>query len=210
MQYIHLRFLIHDDSSYKTFISSLTSWVVSLRWGDHWFHVFVEPHFSNDSFFEKTIRSTGLYVNSKCKIMAEGFRFMPLGLVRLITFRLSAWVSKVQTWAHVSTRVWSGRVTRRCHNRNPRWETGLGNANDVTHRKRAEDLGDFDKVSLVEFCLGRRRLAFTKGAEILYRHWVPHVLGGRWKSQNRKNVYLSPYIEEPLNSKLIKKVSYLN
>ena len=28
--------------------------------------------------------------------------------------------------------------------------------------------------------------------------------GGRWKSQNRMNVYLSPYVEEPLNSKLIK------
>ena len=30
--------------------------------------------------------------------------------------------------------------------------------------------------------------------------WV----GGRWKSQNRKNVYLSPYVEEPLNLKVIK------
>ena len=28
--------------------------------------------------------------------------------------------------------------------------------------------------------------------------------GGRWKSQNRKNVYLSPYVEKPLNSKVIK------
>ena len=28
--------------------------------------------------------------------------------------------------------------------------------------------------------------------------------GGRWKGQNRKNVYLSPYVEEPLNSKVIK------
>ena len=28
--------------------------------------------------------------------------------------------------------------------------------------------------------------------------------GVRWKSQNRKNVYLSPYVEEPLNSKVIK------
>ena len=28
--------------------------------------------------------------------------------------------------------------------------------------------------------------------------------GGRWKSQNRKNVYLSSYVEEPLNSKVIK------
>ena len=36
-------------------------------------------------------------------------------------------------------------------------------------------------------CYGRRR------------RW-----GGRWKSQNRKNVYLSPYVEEPLNSKVIK------
>ena len=25
-----------------------------------------------------------------------------------------------------------------------------------------------------------------------------------WKSQNRMNVYLSPYVEEPLNSKVIK------
>ena len=30
--------------------------------------------------------------------------------------------------------------------------------------------------------------------------------GGRWKSQNRKNVYLSPYVEEPLNSKAIKSI----
>ena len=28
--------------------------------------------------------------------------------------------------------------------------------------------------------------------------------GGRWKSQNRKNVYLFPYVEQPLNSKVIK------
>ena len=34
---------------------------------------------------------------------------------------------------------------------------------------------------------------------------APHKMGGgEWKSQNRKNVYLSPYIEEPLNSKVIK------
>ena len=29
----------------------------------------------------------------KCNIMAKGFRFMALGLVRLRTFRLSAWVT---------------------------------------------------------------------------------------------------------------------
>ena len=32
-----------------------------------------------------------------CNIIAEGFRFMPLGLVRLRTFRLSTWVSLVQS-----------------------------------------------------------------------------------------------------------------
>ena len=39
----------------------------------------------------------------------------------------------------------SGRVTQRCHN-NPRGETGLASANDVTHGKRAEDLGNLKKV----------------------------------------------------------------
>ena len=34
---------------------------------------------------------------------------------------------------------------------------------------------------------------------------VSYEMGGRWKSQNRKNVYLSPYVEEPLNSKVIKR-----
>ena len=33
---------------------------------------------------------------------------------------------------------------------------------------------------------------------------APQEMGGRWKSQNRKNVYLSPYVEEPLNSKVLK------
>ena len=102
-------------------------------------------------------------------------------------------------------RGWSGRVTQRCHN-SPRWETGLASANDVTHRKRAEDLGNLKKVSGVQTCLGRRRLAFAclpkPGQWPLWR--VPHEMGGRWKSQNRKNVYLSPYVEEPLNSKVIK------
>ena len=31
------------------------------------------------------------------------------------------------------------------------------------------------------------------------------MLGVGQNSQNRKNVYLSPYVEEPLNSKVIKK-----
>ena len=37
--------------------------------------------------------SSLMLVQQECNIMAEGFRFMPLGLVRLRTFRLSAWVT---------------------------------------------------------------------------------------------------------------------
>ena len=37
-----------------------------------------------------------------------------------------------------------------------------------------------------------------------YGHCTRCGGGGRWKSQNRKNVYLSPYVEEPLNWKVIK------
>ena len=48
-----------------------------------------------------------------------------------------------------------------------------------------------------------RRVDFRLLAETLGRcrtRWR----GSRWKSQNRKNVHLSPYVEEPLNSKVIK------
>ena len=59
---------------------------------------------------------------------------------------------------------------------------------------------DFEKSQLGEF--GRGRLAFACSR----RPWVDVAPdgGGRWKSQNRKIVSLSPYVEEPLNSKVIK------
>ena len=70
------------------------------------------------------------------------------------------------------------------------------------HRKCTEDFGIFENVSWVESCLRRSRLTFA----CLRRPWagVARDGGGRWKSLNRKNVYLSPYVEEPLNSKVIK------
>ena len=55
----------------------------------------------------------------------------------------------------------------------------------------------------VEFCLGGRRLTFPRSfAEALWQ--VSHVVWGRWKSQHRKNVCLSPYVKKPFNSKVIK------
>ena len=82
----------------------------------------------------------------------------------------------------------------------PRWEAGIESANDVTHRKRAEDLGNFEE-GWVESCLGRRRLTFAcsrRPCDGCAR------VGVGAKSQNRNNVHPSPYVEEPLNSKVIK------
>ena len=96
----------------------------------------------------------------------------------------------------------NGRVTQRCHN-SPYWKRGYGvRVTSRTGRAR-RILGDFEKVSWDETCLGGRRLVFACSRRLLWR--VAHVLGGgRRKSQNRKNVPLSPYVEEPLNSKVIK------
>ena len=58
-------------------------------------------------------------------------------------------------------------------------------------------------VSWDETCLGGRRLAFVYSR----RPWAGVArdgVGGRWKSQDRKIVPLSPYVEKPLNSKVIK------
>ena len=71
------------------------------------------------------------------------------------------------------------------------------------HWKCAEDLGNFKKSQLV----GLRPVSGEDGWLLLVHRGlgqVSHEMGGRLKSQNRKNVYLSPYVEEPLNSKVIK------
>ena len=63
--------------------------------------------------------------------------------------------------------------------------------------------GILKKVSRVETRHQTRRVDFRLLAEALDRchtRWG----GGRWKSQNRKIVPLFPYVEKPLNSKVIK------
>ena len=101
----------------------------------------------------------------------------------------------------VSARMWSGRVTQRCHN-SPRWETGLQSANDVTHRKRAEDFGNLKKVSRVETRHRTRRVDFRLLAETF---GAGATLDGGGDGKARiERLCLSPYVEEPLNSKVIK------
>ena len=63
--------------------------------------------------------------------------------------------------------------------------------------------GGFWKSQLSSW-LGRRRLTFTSSPKPSQWHTCCGA-GGRWKSQNRKNVNLCSYVEEPLNSKVIKR-----
>ena len=55
------------------------------------------------------------------------------------------------------------------------------------------------RTSRVDFRGSQRRDEFACYGCHTRWGWV-----GRWKSPNRKNVYLSPYVEEPLNSKVIR------
>ena len=143
--------------------------------------------------------------------MAKGFRFMPLGLVRLRNFQLGIWVTSVQIWVQVLTRTRGGCIVHRCQNKNPIERLTSGCEWRHAPEARAEDFGEFWKSQLFELrhasgedgwlSLARRSQAiwlFVAGATRVGRG------GGRWKSQNRKSAYLSPYVEEPLNSKVIK------
>ena len=128
---------------------------------------------------------------------------MPLCLVWLRTFQLSTWVSYVQTWAQVLTRARGGCVIHRCQNKNPlgMWMTSC------TGSARG-GFGTFEKVIWVENETPneKSRLSGLAKARRICALRAPHEMVGmgRWKSQNRKNVYLSPYVEKPLNSKVIK------
>ena len=74
---------------------------------------------------------------------------MPLDLVRLRTFGSVHWLLRCNINAGVHARADRADVSLRDHN-SPRWKTGLASANDVTHRKHAEDLGNLKKASRVE------------------------------------------------------------
>ena len=110
----------------------------------------------------------------------------------------------MQTWLQVLTQARGGCVVHRCQNKNPieRLTSGC----EWCHVPEAHMQRILKKsVSWVESCLGRRLLTFASSPKPGQRPWAGVTRDrGRWKSQNRKNVYLSPYVEEPLNSKVIK------
>ena len=104
--------------------------------------------------------------------------------------------------AGVHARGRNGRVTQRCHN-SPDGKRGYRVR--VTSRTGSarriwgilKKLVELSPASEEDGWLSLAGRGLATGA---------HEMGGggRWKSQHRKNVYLSPYVEEPLNSKVIK------
>ena len=86
--------------------------------------------------------TTGIIVTFMGNIMAEGFRFMPLGLVKLRTFRS-------QCMGYLGATLTQGLTRARGVNVSLRDVTiaqignGVTECGAVTHRKRAEDLGRF-------------------------------------------------------------------
>ena len=138
--------------------------------------------------------------------MAEGFRFIYLAFGFSYADNLTAQcIGELGTnlCTGVDARARAVCVVHRCQNKNPRSKGGPVDVNDVMHRKRARKIWEiFEKVSWVEFCLGRRWLTFICSPRPCVG--CARVGGCRWKSQKRKNEYLSSYVEEPLNSMVIK------
>ena len=101
----------------------------------------------------------------------------------------------------VHARGQSGRVTQRCHN-SPDGKRGY-RVRVTSHTGTARRIwGILKKISWVEFCLGRRRLAFTSS-------WRPcggcrTRRGADGKARIERMRISLPYVEEPLNSKVIK------
>ena len=80
---------------------------------------------------------------------------------------------------------------------------GLANANNVTHRKRVEDFERFWKSQWVENWTPNETVDFRLLAETFVAG-APHVGWGADENASIERLCLSPYVEEPLNSKVIK------
>ena len=111
------------------------------------------------------------------------------------------------TLMQVLTLLRGGCVVHRCQNKNPieRLTSGC-EWRDAPEAWARRILGDLKKsVELRPASEEHGSLSLARWSQASGLGQVSHEMGGgRWKCQNRKNVYLSPYVEEPLNSKVIK------
>ena len=84
-------------------------------------------------------------------------------------------------------------------------ETGWQGANNITHRKRAEDFGNLKKVKRVE--TRRRTRMFDFWGSLRWDEFARHGCRSRYGSDEEasiKRLCLSPYVET-FNSKVIKR-----
>ena len=131
--------------------------------------------------------------------MAEGFRFtylaFPFSLAENLS--LSAWVSLVQHERRCSRSHGKDVAFRNVKIKIPDRKCDRGMWMTSCTGSVHGGFGGFEKSQKVEFCSPKMKVDFRSLR-------VPHVVWGRWKSQHRKIVYLPPYVEKPLNSKVIK------
>ena len=102
--------------------------------------------------------------------------------------------------------MWAGgrsrRVTQRCHN-SPDGKRGYRvrvTSRTGSARRILKKSVELSPASEEDGSLARR----SQANGLCGRCHTCWGGGGRWKSRNRKNVYLTPYVKEPLNSKVIK------
>ena len=87
----------------------------------------------------------------------------------------------------------------------PEGKRRLVSANDVTHRKRVEDFGRFLKGQWVETRHWTKTVGFRKLAETIVASATRGGGGGADEKARIERLCLFPYVEEPLNSKVIKR-----
>ena len=101
-------------------------------------------------------------------------------------------------------RVRGGCVVHRCQNKIPRERLTSG----YEWRHAPEARGGFWEIlksqSSVELSHASGEDSWLSLARGGLGQVSQEMGGSRWKSQNRNNEYLSPYVEEPLNSQVIK------
>ena len=131
--------------------------------------------------------------------MSEGFRFMPLGSAHgLVRCKLGhrclrACAGGADASLRDVTIAQMGNGASKCEWRHaPKARGGFWE-----FWRKSVELRNGHRTRRIDFRL------LTEARRICALR-APHEMGGRWKSQNRKNVYFSPYVEEPLNSKVIK------
>ena len=129
--------------------------------------------------------------------MAEGFRFMLLGL---------GWEPFGSVHGLLRCNINSGVHARACGadvSLRDVTIAQIGNRDGECEWRHAPEArgGFLVELKTRHFRVSQRPDEFARyGRRTRWWWWW----WGKWKSQNRKNLYLSPYVEEPLNSKVIK------